>query len=612
MASISLLAAAMVCASVSLPGELLARGGRGGGGGGGAARGGGGGARGGGNFGGGAMSHTPSFSRPSGGMGGGGMGAGGEKNPFGGGGGAAADNRPNVGGGGAAGNHPNFGGGNAAGDGGAAGVRPGGGGTGTPGNRPNFGSGNAAGGGGAAGIGPGGGGAGAAGNRPNGGNGNFGNRNFNNDNFTNRNFNNNNLTNRNFNNNFNNNNINRNFNNFGGNNINVNRAGQYGSWYHGNWNGNAGWNAGGYRPWGWGWGGSGFGWGLGAGLATAGLVAAVSPWNWGYYGYSNPYWNGGGSTYINYSQPIVAAAPLDPGGPLLADDGSAPLPGPLPGDVAGAPGPATDQDQAMAIFEGARGQFTAGDYAGALAATDNAIKLQPNDPVLHEFRALCLFAEGDYQQAAAATYAVLSGGPGWDWTTVSSLYPSTMVYTQQLRALENYSQQHPDAADARFLLAYQYLLTGHNDAASAQLKQVVALQPNDTLSAQLLKSISPATDAFPTDAPGANGAPALAGAAPATKPVTAGALVGNWTASRPDGTKVEMDLTGANQFTWRFDQGGKPQQLAGTYTLADNYLVLKASQQNALVGQVGLLANDEMSFRLADNNPADPGLVFKR
>ncbi len=297
----------------------------------------------------------------------------------------------------------------------------------------------------------------------------------------------------------------------------------------------------------------------------------------------------------------------------MADDGLGPdpaaiasdAPAPAPADVAAGTGPATDQDQAMTIFEGARGQFTAGDYAGALAAIDNAIKLVPADPVLHEFRALCLFAQGDYQQSAAAIYAVLSGGPGWDWTTVSSLYPSVMVYTKQLRALEKYSQDHPEAADARFLLAYQYLLTGHNDAASAELKQVVALEPGDALSAQLLKSISPAADGT---APG----PAPAAPAPTGKPVDARTLVGDWTASRPDGSKVEMDLTPTKEFTWRFAQGGKPQELKGTYTLADNYLVLKASQQNALVGQVGLLAADQLSFRLADDNPADPGLVFKK
>jgi tetratricopeptide (TPR) repeat protein len=592
-------------ALISAPGELLARGGRGGGGGGGRPN----------------MSRpsggAPSFSRPSGG----GMAGGGQR--MGGGNRAPISTHPAGGGGGAG---PPAGGG-AAGNRGFDGNRmTGGAGNINSGNinrgninsgdinsgninRGNINSGNI--------------------NRGNINSGNinrgavnndsFVNRNFNGGNATDRNFNNSNITNRNFNNdnfanrNFNNNNFVNRSGNFSNNNINVNHGGQYGGWYHGNWHPNAGWNGGGYRPWGWGWGGGGFGWGLGAGLLTAGVVAAVSPWNWGYYGYSNPYWGGdGGNAYINYSQPIVAAAPLDPNPALLADDGSGPALG--PGDIAdagGAPAPATPQDQSMAIFDGARQQFTAGDYAGALAAVDNAIKLQPSDPVLHEFRALCLFAQGDYQQSAAATYAVLSGGPGWDWTTVSSLYPSIMVYTQQLRALEKYTQDHPDAADARFLLAYQYLLNGHNDAASAELKQVVALQPSDTLSAQLLKSISPAADGgAPTPGPGAptpDAAPALA-----AKPATAAALVGNWTASRPDGTKVEMGLGPANQFTWQFTQGGKPQELKGTYTLADNYLVLKASEQNSLVGQVGMLAGNQMSFRLADNNPADPGLVFKR
>ena len=73
-----------------------------------------------------------------------------------------------------------------------------------------------------------------------------------------------------------------------------------------------------------------------------------------------------------------------------------------------------------------------------------------------------------------------------------------------------------------------------------------------------------------------------------------------------------MDLTAGKKFTWSFDQQGKPQELKGDFSLADNYLVLKAGEQNALIGQVGLVGNNEMSFRLADNNPADPGLVFKR
>ena len=58
----------------------------------------------------------------------------------------------------------------------------------------------------------------------------------------------------------------------------------------------------------------------------------------------------------------------------------------------------------------------------------------PNDPTLHEFRRLVLFALDRYDEAAAALYAVLSVGPGWDWTTLISLYGDPETYTQQLRA----------------------------------------------------------------------------------------------------------------------------------------------------------------------------------
>ena len=101
-----------------------------------------------------------------------------------------------------------------------------------------------------------------------------------------------------------------------------------------------------------------------------------------------------------------------------------------------------------------------GDYKTALAQVDQAIAQVPNDTVLHEFRGLVLFALGRYKEAAAADYAVLSAGPGWDWTTLSGLYPNVDVYTEQLRALEQYAKSHPAASEAKFLLADNYLTCG--------------------------------------------------------------------------------------------------------------------------------------------------------
>src|SRR4029077_6629511 len=117
---------------------------------------------------------------------------------------------------------------------------------------------------------------------------------------------------------------------------------------------------------------------------------------------------------------------------------------------------------------------------------DLAIKENPKDAALHEFRALVYFATGDYTKAAGTLYAVLSAGPGWDWTTMSSLYPSVDAYTTQLRALEEYVKKNPKATEAHFVLAYHYITGSHNDGAIRQLQEVVKLQPADQLSLQLL------------------------------------------------------------------------------------------------------------------------------
>ena len=124
----------------------------------------------------------------------------------------------------------------------------------------------------------------------------------------------------------------------------------------------------------------------------------------------------------------------------------------------------------------------------------------PNDTTLHEFLALVLFAQGKYEQAAAPLYAVLSVGPGWDWTTLSGMYPDVATYTGQLRNLEAYITANPKSAQARFVLAYQYLCEGHDENAVAQLKQVVKLQPGDTLSAQLVARSQPSGGTPPAPA----------------------------------------------------------------------------------------------------------------
>jgi hypothetical protein len=96
------------------------------------------------------------------------------------------------------------------------------------------------------------------------------------------------------------------------------------------------------------------------------------------------------------------------------------------------------------------------------------------------------------------------------------------------------------------------------------------------------------------------------------QPVDEQAIVGDWKANRPDGSKFELNLTGDKKFQWSFNQKDKQQQLKGTYTLANNFLILSASDQNSLIGQVAMQPGNKLQFRLAGGNPADPGLTFTR
>jgi tetratricopeptide (TPR) repeat protein len=124
-----------------------------------------------------------------------------------------------------------------------------------------------------------------------------------------------------------------------------------------------------------------------------------------------------------------------------------------------------------------------------------------------ELMSLALFADGDYRGAAAQAHAALTLGPVTTWSTLRGYYGDDVdAYTTQLRALEKYCGDKPTAPEGRFLLAYQYLMTGYTKQAVKQLTEVVKLAPTDKLSAELLKHYggeAPAAEPPPPPMPAA-------------------------------------------------------------------------------------------------------------
>ncbi|NDC63538.1 MAG: hypothetical protein EBZ59_06020 [Planctomycetia bacterium] len=369
----------------------------------------------------------------------------------------------------------------------------------------------------------------------------------------------------------------------------------YHGWYSGCWNG----------QWGGGYGG---GWWapFAFGAATWGALSAVSGWGLGYGvlgyggGYVNPYYSAIPSTVVaaspyDYSQPVVVNNyyPAESSGQTS------------PTDVPTAPPPANTD--ANAAVEAGLASFKSGDYAAALASFDKAVKLSPKDSIIHEVRALALFASGRYPEAAATLNAVLAAAPGMDWTTISNVYGSVDAYTSHLRKLEDFCRSNPENAAAHFVLGYHYLVGGHADMAAEALRVVVKTQPGDMVARRLLDAITPPAEAPPAAAEAtAKAADTPAPAAPETD------LVGTWKATVGKDSVV-LTITEDSRFTWRASPDGRPAvELSGDLSSSRDAIALRTEKAGTMEGTVVSKGPDAFEFMLSGAPREAKPLLFQR
>jgi tetratricopeptide (TPR) repeat protein len=299
--------------------------------------------------------------------------------------------------------------------------------------------------------------------------------------------------------------------------------------------------------------------------------------------YSNPYY--AESMPVNYSEPVVTM-------PLQAVQEPAAQAAALPPGVS---------PEAVAKFDQARAAFLEGRYDEALKLTDAAVAQMPREAVLHEFRSLVLFALQRYAESAAAIHAVLDVGPGWDWKTLSGLYPNTEVYTNQLRALETAREKDPKAAELPFLLGYHYLTLGHQENAVKMFRRAAELQPKDAVAAALVATLSPR-----------DAQPAKPAETPAPKAVPANDVAGAWTATGKGTAKYSMELRKDGTFTWGFSRGSRKQQAKGVYTVEGNVLAMEPDTGGTLVAELAVKGPDSLHFKMIGGAKDDAGLDFRR
>ena len=266
--------------------------------------------------------------------------------------------------------------------------------------------------------------------------------------------------------------------------------------------------------------------------------------------------------------------------------------------------PAEDVPEvSLTEFDKARQEFYAGDYPAALSSTDNALRDSPNDAVIHEFRALTLFAMGEYRDSAATLYAVLSVGPGWDWTTMIGLYPDVDTYTKQLRALESYVGDNPDDNAGLLLLSYQYITAGHDDAAATELKRLVQLTPTDPVAIQLLLSVDP--EAKLPDPPKEVVPPQP------TAEIAKNQLDGSWSATRGN-RKFDMDLNEDGTFAWTYTEDGESQKVTGVWGVdEEGILAMEMNDEGVMLAQV-LFQDGKLDFYMLGDTQGAPPLEFAK
>ena len=141
-----------------------------------------------------------------------------------------------------------------------------------------------------------------------------------------------------------------------------------------------------------------------------------------------------------------------------------------------------------------------------------------------------------------------------------------------MRALESYVGKNPKSANAHFVLAYHYLIMGHQKEAATELEEVQKLLPNEVVSAQLLQMMGKSAAATP--------------AVESDIKIDAGNLVGTWHATRGAKAAFELTLTKDKAFTWVYREGKKKEEVKGAYALEGNVLALEPDAGGVMLAEI--------------------------
>jgi tetratricopeptide (TPR) repeat protein len=311
----------------------------------------------------------------------------------------------------------------------------------------------------------------------------------------------------------------------------------------------------------------------------------------GYYHYYNP--------YSVYAPPVVSSTRTIVYDRPLAVQSAEFIETELPPNA---------EELSSAAFERASEAFLADDFPMALKLIDEAIAHTPDDPMLHEFRALALFALGSYGDAAGVMHSLLATGPGWNADTMLGFYSSPETYYGQLERLDQYASGTPDAGGAHFLLGYHHVVGGRLEEASAAFARAVEIESEDSLAAQLHRLVENSLVEEAEIAAGTTPVPEV----DLPRPVPATQLTGSWHTVSAGNQAIVLTLTSESSFTWSYGGANENQVLSGTWSLDEDGLLVLADEDVQMVASIEMESEHALRFTLVGGPEGDSGLLFER
>lgn len=147
------------------------------------------------------------------------------------------------------------------------------------------------------------------------------------------------------------------------------------------------------------------------------------------------------------------------------------------------------EPKAETFFYRAEAAFRQGNYEEAVRLAQHATVEMPRSGKLFLFLSQSLFAVGNYGGAAEAAHRGMSllDEKDWGWVVENfRRYYSNTDYVDQVKRLENFVAENPNAGEAHFLLGYHYGFLDYPAEARRELTRARELGSDAGLSARLL------------------------------------------------------------------------------------------------------------------------------